>query len=861
MTVAPSGPGIPGAAEFLVERGPELHRLRHAVGRLAAHRRSAPLVLTGTRGAGLSALLDVAVAEAGAIGIPAAVARCTPAEARLPYGVVTQLAAQLAGAGHRLPLRLLGTPARAAVPGLCAEFLDLARRQPLVLAVDDVHWVDPASRRWLGALAGRAGQAPLLLVQAGAIAQPRPPATVLHVRPLGEQAVREVIGARCGHPADPAFVTRAARATGGSPAVLRDVLDRFARLDLPPTTEHVAAVAAHAASVVGDRAVAALDRLPADALALIRAMAVCGDAGDLDFVRALAPPGRRSADASCALLVRLGLVPPGETPGDMPGERPVLGPELATRVLAGMPAGERADLARRAAELGHRVALPGDRLAALVAQAPPLHTEWAVHALRAAAARRPADEAVALLTRALREDVPALRPEVLVDLARAESARGVGTRRLEEVLLGAGPEVPDRVLVIAADLLQTGGDAQAADRAIAVACARRPDQAALAAIGWLAANDSAVEPALPAPVTTRAEQLGDPVLAAVAGWRLAMRGRKRARAREFAFAALAGAGQDGPFGPRILACRVLRAAGDLAEAVAALDDVVADARRAGARQAAAQALVERARCELSRGGLTRVAGDLAAARTELPTDQWHPRLLPALAGLDAVRALVEDDVTEAERVLATPLPAAAASGTAWAYYRYAQGCLRLALADPVAALPPLLDCGRVLTVRRQTSPALSAWRSMAAIAYAGAGERDAAAAQVRDAVERALIWGDPATHGLTHLLAAYTGDEEVTHLRAAVGLLAASPARVHRALAQQEAAGARHAPGAAFALSIEDRRVAQLAAAGRSNADIARLLSLGIRTVEARLTGIYRALGLSGRRALAAVFRPPVVLG
>ena len=855
MIVAPNGPGIAGVAEFLVERGPELHRLRHAVGRLAAHRRSDPLVLTGTRGAGLSALLDVAVAEAGAIGIPAAVARCTPAEADLPYGVVTQLAAQLAGAGHRLPLRMLGAPSAAAVPGLCAEFLDVARRQPLLLAVDDVHWADTASRRWLGALAGRVRQAPLLLVQAGAIGQARPSVDVLHVRPLGEQAVRELIGLLCDRPADSTFVTGTARATGGSPAVLRVVLDRFARLGLPPTTEHLAAVAEHAAEVLGDRAAPVLDRLPTDALALIRAMAVCGDAFDLDLVCSLAPPRQRPASASLALLVRLGLVPPQE--------RPVPDPALAARVLAGMPAAARVGLARRAAELGHRVALPDDRLAALVAQAPPLHTEWAVHTLRTAAARRPAAEAAALLTRALREDVPAQRAAVLVDLARAESAahRDVSTRRLEEVLLGSGPEVPDRVLVTAADLLQTGGDAQAADRAIAAACARRPEQAALAAIGWLAANDSAGEPVLPAPVTTQAEQLTDPVLAAVAGWRLAMRGRERARARQFAVAALAGADRDGPLGPRILACRVLRCVGDLTEAVVGLDDVLADARRAGARQAAAPALVERARCELSRGSLTRAADDLAAARTELPADRWHPRLLPALVGLDAIRALVEDDVTEAERVLAIPLPDTAASGTAWAYYQYARGCLRLALADPATALPLLLDCGRVLTVRRWTSPALSAWRSMAAIAHAGTGQRRAAADLVRDAVERARNWGDPTTHGIAHLLAAYTGGDTLTHLRAAVGLLAASPARRHRALATKEAARARRAPGAAFALSIEDRRVAQLAATGRSNTDIARLLSLGTRTVEARLTGIYRTLGLSGRRGLASVFRPPMVLG
>src|SRR5262245_49822854 len=307
MIVAPNGPGITRVTEFLVDRGVESHRLRDAVADLGVHHRADPVVLTGRRGAGLSALLEVVLEEAAAFGFPVAVARCAPAETDLPYAVVTQLAAQLAGAGHRLPLRLLGAPAAAAVPGLCAECLDLARRQPLVLVVDDGQWADAASRRWLAAMTGRARQAPLLLVQAGAIEPPRPPADVVHVRPLGEQAVRELIASVCDRPADSAFVTGVLAATGGSPAVLRAALDRFVRRDLPPTAEHLGELVEHAATVIGDRAAVVLDRLPADALALIQAMAVCGDALDLDLVCSLTPPRRRPPAASLALLVRLGL--------------------------------------------------------------------------------------------------------------------------------------------------------------------------------------------------------------------------------------------------------------------------------------------------------------------------------------------------------------------------------------------------------------------------------------------------------------------------------------------------------------------------------------------------------------------------
>src|SRR5262249_3935548 len=55
-------------------------------------------------------------------------------------------------------------------------------------------------------------------------------------------------------------------------------------------------------------------------------------------------------------------------------------------------------------------------------------------------------------------------------------------------------------------------------------------------------------------------------------------------------------------------------------------------------------------------------------------------------------------------------------------------------------------------------------------------------------------------------------------------------------------------------LSADDERLATLVAAGWSNADVARFLSVGPRTVEARLTAIYRLLALTGRRQLAEMF-------
>ena len=53
-------------------------------------------------------------------------------------------------------------------------------------------------------------------------------------------------------------------------------------------------------------------------------------------------------------------------------------------------------------------------------------------------------------------------------------------------------------------------------------------------------------------------------------------------------------------------------------------------------------------------------------------------------------------------------------------------------------------------------------------------------------------------------------------------------------------------------LSPHELQVARLVVAGASNRDLAATLFLSPRTVEAHLTGIFRKLGVSNRRELAA---------
>jgi DNA-binding CsgD family transcriptional regulator len=55
-------------------------------------------------------------------------------------------------------------------------------------------------------------------------------------------------------------------------------------------------------------------------------------------------------------------------------------------------------------------------------------------------------------------------------------------------------------------------------------------------------------------------------------------------------------------------------------------------------------------------------------------------------------------------------------------------------------------------------------------------------------------------------------------------------------------------------LTARERDIAQLAAAGRSNADIADQLGLSVRTVETHLQRVYTKLGIHGRAELATAF-------
>ncbi|WP_165436471.1 helix-turn-helix transcriptional regulator [Amycolatopsis suaedae] len=779
----------------LVERGTQLERLHQAVTALLFGR-SGTVLVTGPRGSGVSTLLREMVTHGRELGLAAATARCSPAERGLRYGVVSQFAAGLTAAGFPVRADASG------LPGLCAEFVGLASTHPLLLAVDDPHWADEDSRAWLAAMTSRVRQAPILLVT-GAPAGTAGERGGIHVelRPLSTRGVGELVTSRYRGPVAPTFIERAAAASKGSPAVLHQVLDRFSVGRLHPSPEHLPRLERYAHDVES----ALLAGLPPDVLALLRAVAVAAGHLDSELVLRLADGSESTLDA----LVRLGLVVRDPRPR-------VADPAVASAALAALDVAERARLAGRAAALANRAALPARTKAELLLAAPPVGEPWAPEALSVvAAAHRAAGrhaDAAALLRRALREPCSAdVQARLLVELAGVEAAVDVAAaaRRLQRVVLSSSEVAPDTVLV-AADRLLLHTDPATAHRVIATAVARsgEPDDA-LTALGTLAESHCGGEQALPVPTLPALPEEPAGVARTAVAWRLVTAGRDRTRARDLARSAVCG-GRDGLFGARLHACRALLYCDDLAEGGAALDELAADARRAGVPAVAALALGERCWHDLRAGNAARAEEHLEQVLAELPRSRAWPRALEGAVHLARGRT------AEAESALRAEPPDEAERGFGWACLLFVRGMLAVEVADPHTALRHFAEAGRVLTTLRWTNPALLPWQILTAAAQHATGDREAAAASVRRAVRLARRWGGPVVLAQTSLWAARASEGDGTP-----------------------------------ALTGEDNRIAALVAAGRSNAEIANLLGLRRRTVESRLTGVYRALGLAGREQLA----------
>ncbi|HET6193569.1 MAG TPA: AAA family ATPase [Trebonia sp.] len=242
--------------------------------------------------------------------------------------------------------------------------------------------------------------------------------------------------------------------------------------------------------------------------------------------------------------------------------------------------------------------------------------------------------------------------------------------------------------------------------------------------------------------------------------------------------------------------------------------------------------------------------------------------------------------------------------------QYARGCLRAATGDHEAAVTDLLGLGAVATSWGIVNPAAIPWRSAAALSHSALGDSAAARRLAGEEIRLARGWGAAREIGVALRAAglAEGGERGIELLTEAVIVLRGSTARLELARALLDLGAAhRRAGGRGTArdllresldlahglgghalagrardelvaaggrprrdairgrdsLTPSELRVAELAAAGRTNRQIAQALFVTQRTVENHLTSTYAKLGITARPELGAALSgaPPAPSG
>jgi DNA-binding CsgD family transcriptional regulator len=933
---------------MLLDRGSELAAVQALVEAVRLGQAGIMLV-EGSAGIGKTSLLHAAEAAARGQGVAVATAHCGELERGFAFGVVRQLfepmlaAASedervgLLGGAAGLAMRVLGSEGLEDAPALGSEVpyaplhglywltANLAARMPLLLSVDDLHWADAPSLRFLAHLTRRLEGVPVALVCSLRSGEPptdaalldelmdTPWRTVLRPRALSEASVAALVRERLGDHADEAFCLACHAATGGNPFLVRELLRELADSGVVPAADRAAEVTRFGPEAVARAVLGRLRRLSPAAVDLARAVAVLGEAARPDLAAALAGLAQDEVAELAEALVRLGVLRAGHP---LAFAHPI----VRAAVEQSLSEGERGRAHARVAALLEAGGAPAEQVAVHVLAAPRAGDAGTVALLRAAArqalARGAPDVAVTYLRRALDEPAPdQARPGLLAELGTAElhvdppaanEHLRQGFEATADPLLRAGialrltyalniaGRVRDAIHILQQAIEGLGDQ----DRALALHLQSELLFLSPAEPG----NDSLVAELLPRigwPVDPDSRG-GRGVLSILAMGTVSSNGSLDEATRLAEQALTAGALlEDDDTINFLFTVLVFAWADRLDEAERRYDEAIERARRRGSVFLYAIACALRSKVAYMRGAIIDAHADAQAAMDTISAEKWPLAVAFTIAGM--VDVLIErGQLDEAAAALAGaglngPLPELWPSNMLLS----GRGRLRMAQGDHRAALADFTECGRRMQAWGTQNPALIAWRSTEALALAALGDPQAARRLVAEEVELARQWGAARSLGAALRVAGVVagGPEGIASLEEAVAVLQPSPARleharalvdlgiaVHRADQRDRARAAlrqgldlAHRCGASAlaaqahsellatgarprrfrqsgveALTASEHQVATMAAAGRTNREIAQALFVTQRTVEIHLTNAYRKLAIAGRSELAA---------
>jgi DNA-binding CsgD family transcriptional regulator len=809
----------------MLQRDAELAALGHRLDDIRAGS-GRVVVVEGPAGIGKSSLLTAAARTAQGAGVRTLRAWGGPLEREAAWGIARQLFAPVYGGPEWTALAvgaaglarraldpdevdsaLAGDAVHAAAHGLTWLAAGLAERGPALLVVDDVHWADAPSLRWLVRLAHqlpelrlgvlcavRTGEPPsdaLLLAELLAAA-PDPPVVP---RPLGPAAAGTIVAERIPA-AGPAFARACHAASAGNPFLLHALLDHLVAEGSRPTDDVAARLRAFGPAQVARSVELQLSRLPPGATALARAFAVLGREAPLRLAGELAGLAPRAAGVVADHLHGAGLLTADG------GRHALAHPLVASALYTGLPPGERASWHARAAELLARDGADAESAALHLLRTEPGRDAATVAVLREAADRasvRGAPESAAvLLRRALAEPPPdrAVEAEVRAELGLALAVHvqpGAVAMLEDAVRLAVTPAQRARIALAGARTVGLAGLAEEAVRlcrlGLEPASGVAPEvrtrlEVELTAGAW-------VQAATVAEARERLHRHGPPagMWRIHAAWEAVYDARPADEPRRLLAAVL----RDGPVTDDgaeslqdtlallgLLACDEVDTA---AERCGALVDVT---RPQGRLAALAHASFLRAMASVRAGRIHDAAADARLAfdfkiRNSPPfAVQWG--LLPLV---DALVELDELDQAEAALEAARRVGDARPGALTIPFVLERQARVRLARRRPAEAHRDLAVAAGLWRDLGVCHPALAAWRVDDAEALVALGD----VAGARRLAEEHLTLADrvglpgPAGAGLRALARASEPRDAVVLLERAVDLLAGCPVRIEHARA------------------------------------------------------------------------------
>jgi DNA-binding SARP family transcriptional activator/DNA-binding CsgD family transcriptional regulator len=925
----------------IVERDDELARIAALLDEAAAAQGRVALI-EGPAGIGKSRLLAETRQMAEEAGLTTFAARGSEIEREFPFGVVRQLFEGVladpglrdrALAGAAAPARAVfeaGDPSPdegpghagfAALHGLFWLCVNLSAEAPLVLAIDDLHWIDRPSLRFVAYLTQRLEGLPIVVAttlrtgdqpaDASLLAEivQDPSTLAIQPRPLTQTAVCDLVRERLGGDADDAFCSACHRATVGNPLLLRQLLTALSADGISPDEAHAPVVREIGQGAVSRSVLLRLERLGRETTEVARAVAVLGESAEAPAIAALAGIDEQKVAEASAALARAEILRPERPPG-------FVHPLVRDAVYHELPLAQRELRHARAARILADLAAPPERVAAHLLMVPRRGEAWISDLLQGAArdaARKGAtDSAVAYLQRALDEPPPAdKRGQLLIELGmaewltnapaaadhlkegyaavtdpleRAHAAEVLGRALLFTTDPQAGADLARRAL----DDLPEGND-DLRDRLYAFVLVSVyfgvVDPAGLTALRGL-------EPPPPdAPV-------GKKMLAAVASLVNMYQGEPVEQCAALARSALAGGDLiEADNGLMSTAAIVTLALADCHEdALAGWATCTADGHRRGSLFAISTIHLWRGFTELWHGDLREAQTLLTQADSSFSlfgygqhaavyNSAFTAWVLLERGQIDAARAALlegSDFGTHADGLrfwLDTRVHLLVAEG------RYEEA---LEAAEELGSRFP-----------HTSRPPASRWRPLKAEALDALGRREEGLAVAREELELARASGSPTGLGRAlRVLGSIEREDGFAHLWEAVDVLAMGGSRIEyayalwalgrqlrrtalpeearehlaEALEVAEIVGAGavaalvreemveigveptfEAPTGIRALTETERRLAALAAEGRSEREIAQAMFVTPNAIDVQLGGVFRKLGISSRAELAPV--------